>query len=506
MKKLFTLLLIVTTAVATFATDYNVPITITVNGVSSEQKAVISVTENGGLYDINLKNFILQARNTPPIGVGNVELKGIKPIQDGNATLLLAKQNVKITNGDDPNISMWMGTLIGEIPVELRGKIEGDRLRCYLDIALNELVIKVAVGNGYQIANQSFENWHTSTDSYKEPNAWHSFETATGKLAEAAGHHIEASTDAHSGSTSARIFATGMDFGFFIKVIANGTMTTGRMNAASALADDATGNYAYADMSMDDLDGNKDPYYTPLCSKPDSIAAWVKFKQGTPNAQHPYATISAAITDGTFYQDPEVKTSTNVVAKAKNNEIATTGGEWKRISIPFEYTQNTVDPKAILVTISTNADAGQGSDKDEVLVDDIELIYNAKVTGLKIKGQKVSDFKADQTEYTMELNEVITADDIEATVEGKAAHIIKQVEQTEGGYACTIQAIGGDMKTTTSYVVNVKSNATGIDMAPRTNAVTNNENSWYTLDGRHLNGKPTAKGIYIHNNVKAVVK
>ena len=249
MKKLFTLLLIVTTAVATFATDYNVPITITVNGVSSEQNAVISVTENGGLYDINLKNFILQAGNTPT-GVGNVELKGIKPIQDGNATLLLAKQNVKITKGDDPNVSMWMGTLIGEIPVELRGKIEGDRLRCYLDIALNEQqVIKVAIGNGYQIANQSFENWHTSIDSYKEPNAWHSFETATGKLAEAAGHHIEASTDAHSGSTSARIFATGMDFGFFIKVIANGTMTTGRMNAASASAADATKNYAYADMS-----------------------------------------------------------------------------------------------------------------------------------------------------------------------------------------------------------------------------------------------------------------
>lgn len=504
MKKFFTLLLIVTTAVAAFATDYNVPITITVNGVSSEQNAVISVTENGGLYDINLKNFILQAGNTPT-GVGNVELKGIKPIQDGNATLLLAKQNVKITKGDDPSVSMWMGTLIGEIPVELRGKIEGDRLRCYLDIALMGKIIKVAVGNGYQIANQSFENWHTSTDSYQEPNAWHSFETATGDLASAAGHHIEASTDAHSGSASARIFATEMDF-FLFKVIANGTMTTGRMNAGSPTAADATGNYAYVDMSMIDLDGNGDPFYTPLCSKPDSIAAWVKFKQGTPNAEHPYATISAIITDGTRYQDPEATTYTNVVAKAKNNEIATTNEKWKRISIPFEYTQNTVAPKTILVTISTNADAGQGSGNDEVLVDDIELIYNAKVTGLKIKGQKVSDFKADQTEYTMELNEVITADDIEATVEGKAAHIIKQVEQTEGGYACTIQAIGGDMKTTTSYVVNVKSNATGIDMTPRTNAVTNDENSWYTLDGRQLNSKPTAKGIYIHNNVKAVVK
>ena len=504
MKKLFTLLFVAVAVIAARAKDYNVPLTIIVNGTAADQTGVISVVENDGLVDLTVKNFMLQSSDGP-MGVGNVEVKGIKPIQDGNATLLLAKQNVKITKGDDPSVSMWMGTSIGEIPVELRGKIEGDRLRCYLDIALMGQVIKVAVGNGYQIANQSFENWHTSKDSYQEPNAWHSFETATGDLAEAAGHHIEASTDAHSGSASARIFATEMDF-FLFKVIANGTMTTGRMNAASPTAADATGNYAYVDMSMIDLDNNGDPYYTPLCSKPDSIVAWVKFKQGTANAEHPYATISAIITDGTRYQDPEATTYTNVVAKAKNNEIATTNEKWKRISIPFEYTQNSVDPKTILVTISTNADAGQGSGNDEVLVDDIELIYNAKVTGLKIKGQKVSNFKADQTEYTMELNEVITADDIEATVEGKAAHIIKQVEQTEGGYACTIQAIGGDMKTTTSYVVNVKSNATGIDMAPRTNAVTNDENSWYTLDGRQLNGKPTAKGIYIHNNVKAVVK
>ena len=31
-------------------------------------------------------------------------------------------------------------------------------------------------------------------------------------------------------------------------------------------------------------------------------------------------------------------------------------------------------------------------------------------------------------------------------------------------------------------------------------------NAWYTLDGRHLNGKPTAKGLYIHNGKKVVVK
>ena len=32
------------------------------------------------------------------------------------------------------------------------------------------------------------------------------------------------------------------------------------------------------------------------------------------------------------------------------------------------------------------------------------------------------------------------------------------------------------------------------------------EGSWYTLDGRLLNGRPTAKGIYIHNGRKEVVR
>ena len=29
---------------------------------------------------------------------------------------------------------------------------------------------------------------------------------------------------------------------------------------------------------------------------------------------------------------------------------------------------------------------------------------------------------------------------------------------------------------------------------------------WYTLDGRKLSGKPTAKGIYVNNRHKVVIK
>lgn len=507
MRKIFTLLFLAVAAVAARATDYNVPITVTVNGETSEQTGVISVVENGGLYELTVKNFMLQSENGP-MPVGNVELKGIKPYQDGNATLLLAKQTVTITEGDAPNMPFWLANSLPPVPVDLRGKIVNGTLRCYLDINLKvseqEQVIQVAIGGdkGYQMPNPSFEDWHTSTGSHVEPNSWHSFESATGNLASWAGHHIEKPDDAHSGDACARIFAT-LVWG----VVANGTMTTGRMNAASMSAADSKGNYAYLDMSMTDKDGNGDPFYTPLCSRPDSVSVWVKFKQGKANSQHPYATISAVITDGTYYQDPENtenngnKPYTNVVAKAKNNKIKTTGGQWERIVIPFVYTEYNVDPKAVLITVSTNADAGQGSDGDEVLVDDIEFIYNAKVTGLKIKGQAVTGFSAEQAEYEMELNEAITADDIEVAVEGKP-YVVKNVEEKDGEYICTIDVIGSDMKAKSTYVVKVKSSATGIrSIQP----AANQSATYFTLDGRQVSTLVPGN-VYISRQADGTVK
>lgn len=498
MKKLFTLLFVGITAIAAYATDYNVPITVTVNDVTSEQSAVLTVAENGGLYDITLKNFILQSEDGP-MGVGNVELKGIQPYQDGNATLLFSSDEVTITDGDNPDVSVWMASMLPPVKVQLRGKIEGDRLRCYLDIDLTESlsqVIQVAIGGGYQLPNQGFEGWHTSADDFVEPNGWHSFESASGAMASLAGHHIAKSDDAHSGKASARIFATSI-FG----IIANGTMTTGRMNAGAMTATDPANN-AYLDMTSNAIDGNGDPFYAPMYSRPDSIAMWVKFSQGTPNSDHPYATFSAVITDGSYYQDPEDKDYTNVVAKAKNNEIATTDGKWVRISAPFEYTENAVDPKAVLVTVSTNADPGQGSDKDEVLVDDIEFIYNAKVTSLKIKGQDVPGFSADKDTYEMEIDEAVTVEDIEVTIEGKAAHVAKSIELIDDYYACTIIALGDDMSAVAPYVIFVKNNATAIRSFKSAN---NQSATYFTLDGRQAKTLMPGR-IYICRQADGTVK
>ena len=419
MKKIFTLLLVAMTAVVARATDYIVPVTVVVNDVTSEQLGEFSIVENDGLYDVSLKNFILDSENGP-MGVGNVELKGIQPYQDGKATLFVTEKEVTITDGDDPNVVYWMAGMLPPVNVLLRGKIEDEHLYMNLYIDLMETmdqIIQVTVGEGYQMPNPGFELWHPSDETHVEPDGWHSFETATGALAAFGGHHLTKSKNAHSGEACARIYSSSI-----LGIVANGTMTTGRLNADAMIATDPANN-AYLDTSMPELDGAGKPFYIPLYSRPDSIAVWVRFRQGSVNPDHPYANISAVITDGTYYQDPEDKVYTNVVAKAKNDKIATTDGEWVRVTAPFVYTENAVEPKAILVTISTNADAGQGSDGDEVLVDDIELIYNAKVTGLKINGQDVPGFSPDVFEYEMELEQGVTTEDIEVVVEGQSTHL-----------------------------------------------------------------------------------
>ena len=477
MRRIFTLMLMVISVVAARATDYNVPIIVTVNGVSSEQTGIITVVDNNGLYDLTVKNFMLQTVSGP-MGVGHVAVTGIKPCQDGNATLLVTDAIVQMTDGDDPNVPVWLASTLPPVNVQLRGKIEGDHLRCYLDIDMKETLgqlIQVEIGGGWQMPNPGFEQWHTSTVGHKEPNGWHSFESATGALASMAGHHLTKSNKAHSGEACARIYASSI-FG----IVANGTMTTGRINAGSAMAADVANN-AYLNISLTDVDGNGDPFYIPLYSRPDSVAVWVKFRQGSINSEHPYATISAVITDGTYYQDPEDKAYTNVVAKAKNNQIATTGGEWVRVTAPFVYTENAVDPRAVLVTISTNADPGQGSDGDEVLVDDIQFIYNAKVTGLKIKGIDVPGFNPEVKDYEMELEDGLTADDIEVIVDGKTAHVIKQVWNDGANDVCSVIALSADMSVMSTYIVTEKGGSTAIRSLQ---TATSRPITYFTIDGR----------------------
>lgn len=235
-------------------------------------------------------------------------------------------------------------------------------------------VVTEELYKGTQILNSDFETWGQT-----EPQYWHSFESASGTWASFARGKISSSTTSIGGSYSCQLKASSL-FG----KIANGTMTTGQLNAGSTDAEDLS-NHASLDISRTDKDNYGDFFYSTLTTRPVALSVWVQFTQKTAQTNHPYATVSAAITNGKYYQEPSADNdSSMVIGYAKNNEISSKEGVWQHLYVPFRYDSNNYNqtgdaPKAIMVTFSTNADPGQGSGGDVLLIDDLELIYTQKV-------------------------------------------------------------------------------------------------------------------------------
>ena len=444
-KTLLSLALALLSSLSMSAKDYTETLVVTVNGSTTTQTATISVVNNDdGTYNFNLKNFMLKA-GEQAMGIGNIELKNLKAAKSDKGDVVSTHRDITITKGDDPNVSQWMGPLLGTIPLDLKLLVNEEKLYTLIDIDMQQTTMKqtihVTFGDNYQLPNSGFEDFHTATlvspedpnttCSGDEPNAWHSFQSATGTqpwvwLAGGGSSYLYKSTEVRPGSTgkqSALLTSHNMIF-----VIANGTMTTGRLSAGSMTATDPS-NHSQLDMSSTDKDGNGDPFYTLMDGTPDSIAVWVKFKQETPVPDHPYASISAAITDGTYYQDPQVagKTYNNVVATAKNAKIESKGFVWQRVTAPFVYTDNNVNGKAILITISTNADPGQGS-TDYLYVDDISLIYNVDKPAVTVNGKAV----------TLDNAEIST------TAENPAAAVVVATTANKGSFAAVSELSSTD--------------------------------------------------------------
>ena len=540
MKKIFTF---VALALATFtasATDYTGALNVSVNGAAlPEQETTVTIVENDDQsYGMELSNLVL-VMGGAPIGVGNIVLDGVPGIQGNGSTLLLVKDTIQIAAGTTPGIPFWMGPTLGDVPIDMKGEIRGGQLYFSIAIDMTETslgqAITVTFGDNFQIKNSGFEAFHTAsvydadsvvTASSDEPNNWHSFMSCTGSLASFVNGlpHTFISEETRPGSTGSKsvlITSSGVKLGIVeLPIAANGTLTTGRLQAGSANAADPANN-ACLDLANDStFDENGDPFHALLNARPDSVAVWVKFKQGTVDEENPYATLSAVVTDGTYYQDPENPDSTynNVVAKASDTRIATNGFEWQRLSIPFDYetyAANGAEAKAILVTISTNATPGGGSTKDSLYVDDFELVYNSTVTGITVKGKEVADFDPETTEYVVELDEPtadITAEDIVVSTNANGAKVfcdVAHLDNEDGGSVATITVCSADLKAVSTYVVETKTSGV-IDCISGIEAGSGEVEAVYNLNGQRV--EAPAKGqVYVVKYtdgrvVKTVVK
>lgn len=520
MKKLFTLLFVAMTALTGMADTYNGPLHIDIDGKTVDQTTDITIEKQAdGNYTLKLMNFKIKMGLT--MNVGNIIITDVPAVSNGQTLMLKTKKNIAITGGS-------MDYLLKSVPIDMIGELRDGDFYTNINISMATQKIKVTFGTDkYQLPNAGFETYHTATvtspddpndkATSDEPNYWHSFMSASGPLVYFAGYNPVAfkCDDVRPGSTGKQSLKL-KSFNAFI-AIANGTITTGRMNTGDVIASNTDANYAWSDMSNTDKDAHGDPFYATLYSLPDAMKVWLKFKQGTANAEHPYATATAIINDGTEFHEPAPSktTYTNVVGEARNAKIAETGDEWKEFTIPFTYdafAQYGAKAKSVLVTLSTNADAGQGSDGDLLYVDDLSFVYNAGLKAITLTAENGEVFTVDGVnsetkEYTATVPFDVTANNLKAISDGKGAYVSTTIADGKA----TFEITSNDLATTNVYTLNIKKgNAQGITSGINgAHAAQTQTAGIYTIDGMRVNAI-TKPGLYIvkdaNGNVKKVLK
>jgi hypothetical protein len=236
-----------------------------------------------------------------------------------------------------------------------------------LAIASTFLVGAVAFSQ-QQIDNANFENWENVGSNNEEPNDWNSFYTASGGLSGQAIKTVwreSAPANVHSGSYAAKI-VTGSTFGISV----NGNLTCGRVNMGSTSATDPS-NHNHTVTS----DG---AFNHVLTERPDSIVFWAKY---APNSGD-NGSVAAILHDNFDYKFPESGTSPDHAIAYAQQTFGSTSGNYVRFSVAFDYASGASSSPAayILINLTSSAAPGGGASGSTLYIDDLELIYNPRIT------------------------------------------------------------------------------------------------------------------------------
>ncbi|MGM9702151.1 MAG: calycin-like domain-containing protein [Prevotella sp.] len=491
MKKIFTLIAMACLSLTAVAEDYTCNLAVTVYGEPSEKQVInISCTKNEkGKYDITLKDF-----SFGPLPVGTINVKDIDAEEEDGNAVLTTKQDIVLEEGTFAGVP---------IPIVLEGYIWNGELAIRLKVPSVGVNV-VLLNRETSIYGGDFEAWHKVGD-YDEPNGWHGIKSGTG-LASFAANGVTISDDVpetSKGTKSVKLQST-----VALGISANGTITTGRM-AVGDIDPKNTKNNAFIDPESTDVDGNGDPFFNVLKSRPTSLSLWYKFKNGEGN-ENP-AMVKASLVGEGYYQDPEPAETTydNLVAVAEQTLEAT--DTWKKITIPFDYASyviNIADPASILVTINTCSVPGGGSkstdNPDVLLVDDVQLNYEPVITSIELFDTPIPGFSQDKTEgYKMTVAEVPEKDEEEISVTCKDDIVVGTLSYYEPTTnILSISCYNEALDLINTYKVELNIDPTGVNAVEGTsnNAVVGR----YNINGQSVSG--AAKGMIITKYANGTVK
>ena len=121
------------------ARSYEDDLVVTINGTSTQQRATINVDEKvDGTYTLSLNNFML-ADGEDIIPVGNIVLHNISTESIDGVQNFAVKQDIVITEGS-VEADFWMGTMLGDVPVDMTGKMTEYKLYCNIDIDMTAML------------------------------------------------------------------------------------------------------------------------------------------------------------------------------------------------------------------------------------------------------------------------------------------------------------------------------------------------------------------------------
>ncbi|MCM1041973.1 MAG: T9SS type A sorting domain-containing protein [Bacteroides sp.] len=222
-----------------------------------------------------------------------------------------------------------------------------------------------------QLLNRGFEDYDNLGEKSVEPVGWNSFMNA-----KSAGGLVDAGKEKHLDRAGDRRPGTAGKYSLYVfstnpiaSVMANGNVTTGRINMGSTSPTSAE-NYNFTDRASAGFN-------FPFTTVPDSMVVWVKY---SPDKASDQGQVNAIIHGDNEIKDPGTDKNLAVAIATVNPGKSQ---EWVRYSVPFDRGGcGSNDPRYILVSISTNKIPGGGSAK--IWVDDILFVYNPEIAVNKL--------------------------------------------------------------------------------------------------------------------------
>ena len=134
MKKFIAMMVAAACTLGAMATDYTGKLAVSIDGEGTSQAANVTLSQQeDGTYTLLIKNFCLVTPDTE-IGVGTIEVDSLEVTEEHGFKVANTKRNITIAEGDDPNISFWLGTQLGEVPITMTSSFTEQLLSVNIDI------------------------------------------------------------------------------------------------------------------------------------------------------------------------------------------------------------------------------------------------------------------------------------------------------------------------------------------------------------------------------------